>query len=304
MKLELRSILIFGDFTWKEFFSCLYDKFFDTDVLGRAAQVAFFFSFSLFPLLFFLISLFGLVLESTDDLRREILNYLRQIMPSSAFDLVRTTLNEIVEGSTGGKLTFGLLVALWSASIGMDSIRDSLNAVYELSERRRWWTLKLKSLGYTFLSVILLVFALGIVFYGWQLVQIAMAEVGIQVYSRIILGIIQWAAIIIVMLLACELVYNLLPDHRTRRWEIISFGAIVAIVLWILLTGGFRLYLTYFNTYNRTYGSLGAVIILMLWLYLTSIVLLLGGVINSVLRQLNAKPEQDDDIVLETEVEA
>jgi membrane protein len=89
-----------------------------------------------------------------------------------------------------------------------------------------------------------------------------------------------------IMLFACELIYNLMPAFPERDWKWITPGSIVAIVLWLLLTNGFRLYLEYFNTYNKTYGSLGAVIILMLWLYLTALVVLIGGAINSVLKEI------------------
>jgi membrane protein len=96
------------------------------------------------------------------------------------------------------------------------------------------------------------------------------------------------------MLFACEVFYNLVPDFKRWRWLWITPGSIVAISLWLLLTGGFRLYLDYFNTYNRAYGSLGAVIILMLWLYLTGVALLVGGTINAVVDGLRDEHETQD----------
>ena len=92
---------------------------------------------------------------------------------------------------------------------------------------------------------------------------------------------------LLVMLFACELIYNLLPNFKRFRWIWINTGSIVAIVLWIVLTTAFRTYLGYFNTYDRTYGSLGAVIIMMLWLYLTALALMIGGAINAILRELH-----------------
>jgi membrane protein len=290
-----------GSFTiveWKTFFARLYDKVFETDLLNRAAQVAFYFSFSLFPLLYFLITLFGLVLGSTRDLENEIFNYLRQIMPGSAFEIVRRTVIEVIEGSTGAKLTFGLAVTLWSASVGIDGIRSALNDVYQLRETRPWWRTKIHSLILTLLSIILIATALAIVFYGWQLVQIGLNHLDIQVRSAFILVAIQWAAILIVMLLACEVIYNLLPDYREFQWKWVTPGSIVAIILWIILTTGFRVYLDHFNTYNRTYGSLGAVMILMLWFYLTAVVVLLGGAINSVRSEMSkagADPDRSQE---------
>ncbi len=272
-----------------DFVKLLYKKAFHDDIFSRAAQVAFYFSFSLFPLLFFLVSLFGLVLDSTAELKTELYAYLRQLMPLTAYDLVQRTVEEIIENSSSGKLTLGILIAVWSASAGMDSLRIALNAVYEVRERRAWFTTKGLSIGMTIALTILAAFVLGLVFYGWQMVQIGLAWLGFQITSPLVLVAVEWLTMLAIMLFACELIYNLMPAFPERDWKWITPGSIVAIILWLLLTNGFRLYLEYFNTYNKTYGSLGAVIILMLWLYLTALVVLIGGAINSVLKEIGTE---------------
>ena len=278
----MRSLI---DFDWKWFFIRLYERSFETDLFNRAAQVAFYFSFSLFPFLLFLVSVFGLILESTDTLRKELFAYLGRILPVSAFELVRTTVNEVSQGSTSSKITLGILITLWSASAGVDSIRSALNAVYDLPETRFWGKVKLQSLALTVLVVILVALVLAFFFIGWRLVQIGLAAAGLQVTSPLVLVSIQWIAVILVLLFACEVIYNLLPNFKVHKWIWITPGSVVAILVWITLTSGFRLYLLFFDTYSRTYGSLGAVIILMFWLYLTSVALLLGGLINAVLAE-------------------
>lgn len=270
----------------KQFFIRLYELVFDTDIFSRAAQIAFYFLFALFPLLYFLVSLFGLLLESSEGFKAELYEYLRQIMPFSVFDLVRRTVDEIIANSSGGKLTLGLLVTLWSASAGFDAVRSALNAVYGLKETRSIWRTKLQSILLTFIVAILVALVLAVVFYGWQLVQWLLAGVGLYVTSPLVLVGIQWIAMLLVMLFACEVIYNVLPDFRKFHWVWITPGSIVAIILWIVLTNIFRLYLGYFNTYNKAYGSLGAVMILMLWLYLTAVTLMIGGAINSVLHEM------------------
>jgi membrane protein len=278
----MRSLI---DFDWKWFFIRLYERSFETDLFNRAAQVAFYFSFSLFPFLLFLVSVFGLILESTDTLRKELFAYFGRILPVSAFELVRTTVNEVSEGSTSSKITLGILITLWSASAAVDSIRSALNAVYDLPETRFWGKVKLQSLALTVIVVILVALVLTFFFIGWRLVQIGLAAAGLQVTSPLVLVSIQWLAIILVLLFACEVIYNLLPNFKVHKWIWITPGSVVAILVWITLTSGFRLYLLFFDTYSRTYGSLGAVIILMFWLYLTSVALLLGGLINAVLAE-------------------
>ncbi|MBA2335628.1 MAG: YihY/virulence factor BrkB family protein [Blastocatellia bacterium] len=282
-------------FDWKIFFCEVYKKADDTDLLNRAAQVGFFFSFAFFPLLLFLVTLLGIVLESTDSLKAELYSYLARIMPSSAYELVYKTLDEIVETSSGGKLTLGLLVTLWSASAGVDSIRSSLNAVYEHREERSWWHTKLQSLALTLLFIVLIGVALSAVTFGWQLVQWIFISMSLEVTSPWILVSIQWAALLLVMIFATGVVYSWLPCFDKTEWVWISPGAVVAILLWIAFTAGFRLYLQYFNTYNKAYGSLGAVIILMLWMYLTGTALLIGGAINSVLTEMTQEKEKNRD---------
>jgi membrane protein len=287
---------VFGRDEWKEFFLRLYAKVDSTDVFNRAAAVAFYFSFALFPLLLFLVTLAGMVLDSTDSLKRDLYRYLFQIMPVSAYNLVRTTLDEIIESSSGGKLTLGIFITLWSASAGVDTLRNSLNSIYELKESRSWWNTKFHSLVLTFLFITLLTVAIIAVSTGWQMFEHVLELIGLKVESPMLLTGVQWILILAILLFASEVIYNWLPCHRKFHWYWITPGSIVAIVLWVISSGGFRIYLQYFNTYNKAYGSLGAVIILMLWMFLTGTAILIGGAINSVLSEMAvARAEKPSD---------
>lgn len=271
---------------WKVFLWRLYERTGESEITNRSAQAAFYFTFALFPFLFFLVSLFGLVLVSAEQLKAETYAYLGQIMPASAFALVSRTVDEVVANSTTGKLTIGIVVTLWSASAGVDGIRSGLNAVYGLAETRSWWKIKFHSLIITLVVTIIAGAVLGIVFYGWQMVQAGLTRFGLAVESPWILVSIQWTSILVLMLFAFELIYNFLPNFPKLKWDWITPGSLVAIVLWLILSGLFRTYLAYFNSYDKTYGSLGAVMILALWLYLTAYVIMIGGAINAVKRDL------------------
>lgn len=277
---------VFGRDEWKEFFLRLYRKVDSTDIFNRAASVAFYFSFALFPLLLFLVTLAGMVLDSTDILRRDLYRYLFQIMPPSAYNLVRTTLDEIIESSSGGKLTIGIFITLWSASAGVDTLRNSLNSIYELKESRSWWNTKFQSLISTFLFITLLTVAIIAVSTGWEMFEHLLDAASLKPDSPLLLNAVQWILILAVLLFASEVIYNWLPCHEKFRWYWVTPGSIVAIGLWLMFSGGFRIYLQYFNTYNKAYGSLGAVIILMLWMFLTGTAILIGGAINSVLSEM------------------
>jgi membrane protein len=154
------------NFDWGRFAKKLQGKADETDLFNRAAQVAFYFSFAFFPLLLFLMTLFGIVLDKTDTLQGELYRYLAQVMPASAYQLVRTTMDEIIANSSGGKLTIGLVATLWSASAGIDSLRSAMNSVYEVDETSPWWKLKLQSLLFTFLFILLIGVALTVITAG------------------------------------------------------------------------------------------------------------------------------------------
>jgi len=280
---------------WRAFFTEFYERIFGAEIFGRAAQVAFYFAFALFPFLYFLVSLFGLLLDTSDGLKNELFTYLHQIMPISVFELLTKTVDEIVVGSTGSKAAIGLAVTLYAASAGIDAVRNGLNAVYELKERRSFWLTKVQSLSLTLLIMILVAMVLVTVFYGWQLVQYSLAQVGLQVTSPLVLVTVQWVSILVLMLLVCEITYNLLPDFKVLRWAWVTPGSVVAILLWIVLTTAFRSYLGYFNSYNRAYGSLAAVMVMMLWLYLTALALMVGGAINSVWAKLTHREAETVD---------
>lgn len=270
----------------KAFYSKLYEKALETDVFGNAAQVAFYFSFAFFPLLLVLLTVFGFILGSSDAIQRHLYLYLADVMPPSAFQLVESTMKEVVTNSTGGKLTVGLFVTLWSASAGIDSVRAALDQVYEVDEDRAWWKTKLQSLLMTLGFILLVGITLATVTAGIRAMHSLVGLVGFDIETPWVLAVIQWVCLFVVMCLATSVIYSWLPNFEKFRWVWVSPGSITAVILWITSTLGFRLYLNYFNSYDKTYGSLGAVIILMLWMYITALAILVGGAMNSVLTEM------------------
>jgi len=253
----------------------------DHEIFGRAAQLSYYFLLALFPLLLVLINVLGYMAQEGTLFREKLLLYLAAIMPRSAIALVRTTIDEISNASGSGKVSFGLLAALWAASNGMGAISSTLNISYNVKERRAWWKVRLICVCLTVALAILILAALAIVLYGGTIGEALAARYGFGDFFTTVWTIVQWPIALVFVLTTFNLIYNLAPDlpAGSRSW--ITPGAFVGVGLWLLVSFGFRLYLSFFDSYSVTYGSLGALIVLMLWFYLTGVAILIGGEVNS-----------------------
>jgi len=258
-------------------------------IFSHAAELAYYFLLALFPLLLFLTSVIGLVIGSGTGLRHSLFNYLGKVLPSSASQLVSDTMFEVSNASGGGKMSFGILAALWAASNGMGAISQSLNAAYHVEESRSWWKQRLIAVGLTIALAVLIISALALVLYGGKIADGLAASYGFGVVFVILWKILQWPIVLIFLLLGFALIYYWAPDLRDQNWRWVTPGSTVAVALWLLVSLAFRLYLHFFDSYSKTYGSLGAVIVLMLWFYLTGASVLIGGEINSDIEELAAR---------------
>jgi membrane protein len=188
---------------------------------------------------------------------------------------------EISTASSGGKIAFGILAALWAASNGMGAITQALNIAYDVKESRPWWKQRLTAINLTLALSVLIITALMLVLYGGRISDYLAETFGLGDTFIIAWKILQWPIVLAFVLLAFALIYYFAPDVKEQKWIWVTPGAVLGVVLWLAVSFGFRGYLHFFNSYSTTYGTLGAVIILMLWLYLTGAAILVGGEMNS-----------------------
>jgi membrane protein len=272
---------ILGGLGWKELGTRVLKQVDKDDVFGRAAQLSFYFLLALFPLLLFLTVLLGYVAESGTRMRDSLLSYLSTLLPVSASDLVYTTVDDITKAKGGGKLSFGILAALWASSTGMAALIRSLNAAYNVEEARPWWKQRLVSIGLTIALAVLIISALTLLLTGEGIGEMIAGSFGLGYAFTMTWKIVQWPLVLAFALLSFDLAYYFAPNLKDQDWKWLTPGAVVGVLLWLLISFAFRGYLRFFNTYSVTYGSLGAVIILMLWFYFTGAAILIGGEVNS-----------------------
>ena len=275
------SLWKLGELTWEKLLRRTWCQFWEDRLLDQSAKLSFYFLLSFFPLLVSLIALLGLLLQSGPVLQETLHKYLAAVVPESASDLINTTLQEVTRGSSGGKLSLALLFALWTATQGMAAIIESLNVAYEVEESRPWWKKQLIGLGLTIVSFGLIAWALLLMIFGGRLSEIMVSTFGFSTFIAGVWKVLQWPLLLGFVLTAFNTLYLYAPNVKHRRWHWLMPGTVVGVALWLMVSFGFKLYLSLFDRFTITYGSIGTVIILLLWLYLSGTAILIGGTVNS-----------------------
>jgi membrane protein len=270
----------------------VYNEFNEDEVFTRSAALAFYFVSALVPMVFFLISILGLLAQG-HNLQSDLLGYAGRFMPPDAYTLLQKTLKEITTTSTGLKLAIGLVLALWSGSGGISSVMDALNRCYHVTDSRPFWKQRLIALALTIALSALTITALIIILYGGDIAQFVGTHTGLSAPLVLAWRIIQWPVALFFVVMSFALLYFWGPDTE-QDWAWITPGSLVGVVLWIGASLIFRIYLHYFNSYSKTYGSLGAVIILLYWLFISGLALLAGGEINSEIENAAAERGHPD----------
>ena len=250
-------------------------------IADQSAKLSFYFLLSIFPLLFFLTSILGLVMRHGERLRDMLYGTLATVAPSSATELIQATLGEISAGAGGLKLSLALLATVWAASRGTAALIEGLNVAYEVRNYRSWWRRNVLAVALTLAFTATLAAALPLLMFGARLAQWAGDYLGTGGAIVTAWSVAQQVAALALAVMAFNILYYVGPNVKNRRWRWLMPGTVVGVGLWLLASYGFKLYLHFFDRYSATYGSIGAVIVLMMWFFLSGIAILVGGEVNS-----------------------
>jgi membrane protein len=278
---QVASLWSLGGLSVRQLSKRVWQAVGDDYLLDRASALAFSFILALFPLLLFLLALLGVFASHGTSLQAGLMQYLGQVLPPAAFQVVSHTLNEVTKNAGGGKITFGIVLTLWFASGGMSSMISALDGAYEVHDKRSWLRVRIVALGLTIALSVLIISALVAVLAGSYLANVIGARFGMGEVAIVGWRVGEILVALVFVAVSFSIIYYFGPDLEEQHWYWITPGSIIGVLLWVAASFGFRAYLHFFNTYSRTYGSLGAAMILLMWLYITGLAFLIGGEINA-----------------------
>jgi membrane protein len=246
--------------------------------LGLAAQLAYYFFLALFPALLFLVAILSFI--PIENLLDTITATLARVAPSEVLTIVQDQILKIARDEAGGLLTLGMLGTIWSTSSGMTAIIDTLNQAYDIQESRPWWKVRLIAVGLTIALAIFIVFSTVLVVAGPELADQIAGRFNLSGAFAWTWKILQWPLVFGLVSLGIAFIYYFAPDAE-QDWIWITPGSIFATVLWVLISLGFRFYVTNFGSYTETYGAIAGVIVVLLWFYLSGLAVLVGAELNA-----------------------
>jgi len=254
----------------------------DDHLTNLAAALAYYAFLAIPAVLLVAVGVFNLVAD--DDLINQIVQRLQGVAPEEALTLIRQTLERVVESQASSGITMvvvGSVLALWTITGAMETLMWALNAAYDRDETRGFFKRRLTALVMIIVLLISFVLAFGLLVMGPHVSGWIGSAVGSEALVKWLWWTLQWPLLIVWLLLAFATVLYLGPNVDHPRWRFLSLGTAISVIVWLLASGGFALYVSQFSSYNKAWGSLAAVIIMLTWLWISGLALLFGAEVNA-----------------------
>lgn len=269
----------FKDKKWFQFIYELLYRIKEDEVIAVGGQLSYFFILSIFPYLIFFLN----ILSYTPLARDDILDNLLIVLPAQTQGMLKNIVREIVSSSSDTLLSIGIILALWSGSLGITAVIKAVNKAYGVEKKRPYWKLKSLAIIFTIALTFVVIIVLSMLVFGEVIASRVFARFGATNLLHYLWNFLRIIIPFLSMIVIFASLYKLSPTPEEGLE--ISFkqslpGAIFTTVGWIVASMAFSFYVNNFANYSKTYGSLGGIIVLLLWLNLTSIMIILGGEIN------------------------
>jgi membrane protein len=271
---------------WKDILLRAYSNVGDHRILALAAGMTYYSLLAIFPALAALVAIYGLFSDPGTIAKH--LDQVSGFMPGGAIDVAREQLTRVAsKGNQTLGLTFiiGLAVSLWSANAAMKSLFDTLNIVYGEKEKRGFLKLNAMSLAFTLAAITFILAVLGAI----VVLPVVLNYISLSNLADLLIRIVRWPAMFLAVALGLACIYRFGPSREAPRWRWITWGSVVATILWLGASALFSWYAANFGKFNETYGSLGGAIGFMTWLWISAIVSLLGAELDAELEHQTAR---------------
>jgi membrane protein len=254
-------------------------SFYDDQMTHHAAALTYYALMSLFPALLLGVSLLGL-LGQYPGTYNSVISYLRDVVPADTLNAIDHSLRSAIKhkGNATTGLIIGLATALYGTTGVLEALRRALNVAFNVEHGRSFFRRKARDIASSLILMGLVLVTLILVFVGGTLANHVFGENGAHAWN-----VVRWPLAVVVAMLAFAYVYYVTPDLTVRQFRLMTPGAVVAVIAWILISYGFSQYLSHYSDLNAIYGTFAAAIILVVYLWLTNVALLFGAELNAAL---------------------
>ena len=280
-------------------------EFQDDNLTDWAAALTYYAVLSIFPALIALVSVLGLIGQSATQ---PLIDNLNTLAPGPARDIFTSAITNLQKsrGSAGVLFFVGIGAAIWSASGYIGAFMRASNAIYEVKEGRSFFVKRPLQLAVTIVLLVLVaVSAFAVVITGGLAKQVGNL-LGVGDTAVTVWDIAKWPVVILFVSLMFSILYWAAPNVKQPGFRWLTPGGVVAVLIWIIASAAFALYVANFSSYNKTYGALGGVIAFLVWLWISNLAVLFGAELNAELergRELEAGQPAEDEILLEPRAE-
>ena len=268
----------------------------DNDLFGMASEMGFMLCIGFFPFMLFLTAVFGWLGKHT--FMAPLMLFLHQVMPQDVMNLLQIVLREVMFFTKGGFIAaLGFCITLILSTNTLAIVAKGLNRAYKIEDTRSFIYTRLLSLVMVFVNTLVLFLSINLIIFGKVIIGFLVTYIGLAEHSGNIMLALRWPVSALALFIMAYLHYYILPDlggkEKLRRRSALP-GSIFFTISWLIGSWGFSVYINNLHTYNFVYGTIGGFAVMMIWLYYTSILILIGGEINS---QLFDRLERKDEIL-------
>ncbi|MFN3548398.1 MAG: YihY/virulence factor BrkB family protein [Mesorhizobium sp.] len=271
---------------WRDILWRLYREVVQDRVTLVAAGAAFYLMLAIFPALGAFVSIYGFVADPTSIAGQ--IAFLQGVLPSGGLDLISSQLESLVSQDPSA-LSLGLAVtlaiSLWSANNGVKILFEALNIAYEEEEKRSFIKLNLVALAFTLGFMVAFIAMIAVI----GVIPAILAVLNLGGFSETLIAVGRWVLMLALMVVGLSLLYRFGPCRARAKWRWISWGSVLATLVWLAASIAFSFYLQNFADYNATYGSLGAAVGFMLWIWLSAVILIVGAELNAEMERQTAR---------------